>query len=152
MLIPPDDLAVVLDIAGPLWSNPSTIEQNGVHHGYRQVTLVANGAVHMNGLGWLLEPWQPVWDAWLSWLEPGGYVRRHIDAGPYRERIQLPITHAGLLNGKRHTLGEPFRVHQHEWHDVTNPDPEPRVVVVIDRGDPLPIPTGPFRLYEENDG
>lgn len=140
----PDDLTVVLDIAADHWSHPSTIEATGAHHGYRQLSLVVDSRPTFPGLGWLLEPFQPVWAAWLSCIEPGGYVVPHIDAGPYRERWQVPITAAGTLNGQHHEVGVPFRVHHHDWHEVANDDPTPRVALVVDRDVLLGIPSQPF--------
>lgn len=142
---PADDLTVVLDLVGDRWSEPSTFEATQAHHGYRQVTVVHRGELLVDGLGWLVGPFTPVWDAWLSWIGPGGFVVRHKDAGPYRERWQLPITAAGCLNGVRAEVGVPFRVHHHDWHEVRNDDPVPRVVLVIDRDVMTGHPCAPFQ-------
>lgn len=114
-------------------SDPSDIGQTGAHHGYRQVTLYAGGqpTEHAARFADLLADYEPIWDAWVSWIDPGGFVVRHVDAGPHRERWQVPIQPSGTLNDVYST--EPFRVDQWNPHEVRNPGPGPRVHVVIDR-------------------
>lgn len=132
-------------------SNPSTFAVTGVHHGYRQATLAAHGRIKIANLVWLLEPFAPVWDAWLSWIEPGGFILCHRDAGPHRQRWQLPINGNGTLNGEAAESGVPFRVHHHDWHSVANHDNAPRIVVVIDR-DVIEHPErSPFELHQEEE-
>lgn len=132
-----------------LWSLPSRFAETGAHHGYRQITVALAGRIERPEFADILEQFQPIRGAWLSLIEPGGYIVEHIDAGPYYERWQLPLTTAGCLiqNGQpvRHEPGVPFRVRQFDWHSVCNPDPTPRISLVIDRDIALPVPTGPFR-------
>jgi hypothetical protein len=112
----------VLEAVDGLWSLPSQAELvGGVHDGYRQVTCATHGTI--TRLDWLLEPFAPVWDAWLSWIEPGGWIAPHRDAGPHRERWQLPIS----------PTGEAFRVEHWAPHAVWNDTPRPRVHLVVDR-------------------
>ena len=130
-------------------SAPSDIAANGAHHGYRQLTLYANGkpTEWADRFADLLAPYMPVWDAWISWLEPGGYVRRHVDAGPHRERWQIPIRPAGTMNGQR-TGTEPFQVRHWEPHDVRNQDATPRIHLVLDRDVIVRAEATPFRLED----
>lgn len=145
----------VLDAVEGRWSLASNIEATKVHHGYRQVTVVHMGHLDLPELGWLVEPFAPVWSAWLSWLDVGGYILPHVDAGPYRERWQVPVTRCGVFTDNAGsfgpTVGEPFRVHQYLPHSVTSPGPLPRVSAVIDRDVLLDVPNAPFRL-EVTDG
>jgi hypothetical protein len=127
-----------------VWSLPSSFEATGAHHGYRRVVLA-----HLGPFRFVLDEYTPVHDAWLSWIDPGGYIVRHRDAGPYFERWQLPFTSAGSLNGVRPVPGVAFRVHQFDWHEVRNDGPGPRVSLVIDRDVPLPVASQPFALFEE---
>lgn len=145
---PSDDLTVVLDLVS--WSLPSTFEESRVHHGYRQQTVVHQGQLVVDGLGWLVDPFAPVWSARLSCIDPGGFIVRHIDAGPYRERWQVPITDAGALNGVRAEVGVPFRVFHHEWHEVRNDDLVPRVVLVVDRDVMTGAPMAPFQKEDSH--
>lgn len=148
--VDPDRLAEVLAFAGPLWSGPSDGDRVKVHHGYRQVTVAAGGNVCHPELGWLLEQFAPVWGAWLGRLDPGGWIRPHIDAGPYRERWQVPICGDCTFRVDGATFhptpGVPFRVHHHLWHAVDNLGPGPRVALVVDRDVLLPIPSGPLEV------
>ena len=110
--------------------------------GYRQWTVAQGGTICVAEFADLLAPYAPVWDAWVSWIEPGGYVAPHVDAGPYRERWQVPLT------------GEPaFLVEHWQPHQVCNSSGVPRVHLVIDRDvivDPSParfrLVDGPARL------
>jgi hypothetical protein len=133
----------VLDVAAGLWSLPSRIEQTKAHHGYRQIMVVAGGDLRIPELAPLLEPYQPVAEAWLSWIDPGGYVVPHRDQGPHHERWQLPID----------SPLAPFRVKQWESHEVRNTTDRPRVHLVIDRAviacnerNPFEFVDGPCRL------
>lgn len=119
-------------------SEPSPFAQNGAHEGYRQRMVVANGELLESRFAGLLEQFTPVRTAWLSWIEPGGFVVEHIDAGPHYERWQVPLSVAGKLyqDGEpvAHEVGVPFRVHHDRWHSVDNRDgSEPRVSLVVDR-------------------
>lgn len=131
------------------WSLPSSFEQNGAHHGYRQVLVVDHGRLILPQFADIIAGFAPVWSAWMSWLDPGGYVVEHIDAGPHYERWQVPFTTAGTLyhdaDAVPHEVGVPFRVLHHLWHSVRNDTDEPRISLVIDR-DVLVSPTAtPFR-------
>jgi hypothetical protein len=81
----------------------------------------------------VLDSFAPVWTAWVSRVEPGGLIHRHIDAGPYRERWQVPIQPAGLMNGAEAVAGVPFNVKQWEPHSVQNATDRARIHLVIDR-------------------
>jgi hypothetical protein len=144
-----DDLTAALAAVDGLWSLPSTFEATKVHHGYRRVVVTHAGVPHVPALAELLEPFAPVREAWLSWIDPGGFIVRHRDAGPYFERWQLPFTADGSLNGVRPSPGVAFRVHQFDWHEVRNDGPGPRVSLVIDRDVPLSVASQPFALFEE---
>lgn len=127
-------------------SEPSTFEATRAHHGYRQAIVVQSGELILNQFADILDQFAPIRSAWLSWINPGGFVVCHIDAGPHYERWQLPITGNGSLNGVRAEPGEPFQVHHDRWHHVRNDDAKPRIVVVIDR-DVIRSPSKtPFRF------
>jgi len=111
-------------------SHPAPSEE--VHKGYRRVQLRA-GNPHF---GWLLDEFAPVDNAWLSWIEPHGFVRPHKDAGPHRERWQVPIRPSGVFNigGEpvEQRIGRPFQVSHWLSHWIEVGD-TPRVHVVLDR-------------------
>lgn len=117
------------------WGELSTLEQSGTHDGYRTLPLIQpDGPQPQAGaFRFVLADFQPVYQAWLSWLEPGGYILPHVDAGPYRERWQVPIHPAGELGGSEAQAGVAFRVEHWEPHSVTNTTDRPRVHIVIDR-------------------
>ncbi len=144
----PAALSAALNAVEHLWSLPSRFAETGAHHGYRQVTVAHAGRIEVPAFAGILAEFAPVHGAWLSMLEPGGYIVEHIDAGPYRERWQVPFTTAGTLcqDGEpvAHEVGVPFRVAQYEWHHVTNDTTAARVSLVIDRAVLLPIPPAPF--------
>lgn len=130
---PPNLLRDALDaIPQRTWSLPSSYQSTGAHHGYRRVTLAGLG-----GFRFVLDEFGPVRDAWLSWIDPGGFIVRHRDRGPHRERWQVPVATAGWMeqDGRRIVAvdGVPFRVWQWLPHAVGNPDDRPRVHLVIDR-------------------
>lgn len=127
------------------WSLPSTFEQTQVHHGYRRVVLA-----HLREpFGFVLEHFAPIYDAWLSWIDPGGFIVPHRDGGHYRERWQVPIHAAGELGGIHPTDGVPFRVRQWERHSVRNDTAHPRIHLVIDRDVLLPVEPMKFETYPE---
>ena len=120
------------------WSLPSTFEATKAHHGYRQVVVVSMGRLVLPQFADILAGFTPVREAWLSWIDPGGFVVEHIDGGPHYERWQIPFTEAGTLYedgvAVAHEVGVPFVVHHDRWHAVRNDDPtEPRISLVIDR-------------------
>ena len=144
-------LTDLLASAGGLWSEPSTFEATGVHHGYRRVVVVNGSRLLLDQFGPLLEQFAPVAEAWLSWLDPGGFVVEHIDPGPHRERWQIPFTDDGALlhDGVRvvHEVGVPFRVNHQEWHSVDSPGPgRPRISLVVDRDVIVSPHRSPLRL------
>lgn len=143
------DLLAALATIGPEWSLPSSLEKTGVHHGYRRCVVVEGGRLVRPAWREVLAPFEPVWSAWLSMIEPGGFILPHVDGGPYRERWQLPIRTAGTMNGVEADDGVPFRVRHWEPHRVDNPTERPRIHLVIDRDVLLDIPTAPFRLIQE---
>jgi hypothetical protein len=116
------------------WGQMSTLEQSGTHDGYRVCSLVQPGREQpcVAPFRYVLAQFAPVYQAWLSWLEPGGYILPHVDAGPYYERWQVPI-HAGTLNDQQHAPGECFPVAHWEPHSVTNRTDFPRIHLVVDR-------------------
>ena len=145
--VDPAALTAALAAVEHLWSLPSRFAETGAHHGYQQITVAAAGRVEVAALADLLAPFAPVRGAWLSRLAPGGFIREHIDAGPYFERWQLPFT-TGTHGTFPHTAGVPFPVRHFDWHHVTNDGPGFRVSLVIDRDIPLDVPTGPLIFKE----
>lgn len=135
------------------WSLPSTYDATGVHHGYRRVVVVGNGVrlPVAEPFGWVLDQFDPIVEAWLSWIDPGGYIVRHIDRGPYRDRWQVPIV-SGDLDGVQAVDGQSFRVAHWEPHSVTNDTDQPRVHIVIDRAVLVDVPSAPFTVIEEKYG
>lgn len=109
------------------WSLPSSFAATRVHHGYRRAVLTVVGP-----FGFVLERFHPVRDAWVSWIEPGGFIVPHKDKGPHMERWQIPVV-AGDFDGVDAVAGVPFRVEQWKTHSVWNLRAAPRVHVVIDR-------------------
>jgi hypothetical protein len=85
----------------------------------------------------ILDRFAPVRDAWLSWIEPGGFILEHTDRGPFYERWQVPVVTAGTTTQDGLTEasedGVPFRVRHWLPHSVDNPTSSPRIHVVIDR-------------------
>lgn len=114
------------------WSLPSSYRATAAHHGYRRVVLA-----HLDPFRFVLDQFEPVHDAWLSWIDPGGFIVPHRDKGPHRERWQVPVSTAGWMeqNGMRGTAtdGVPFRVEQWRPHSVGNPTTNPRIHLVIDK-------------------
>lgn len=131
------------------WSQPSTFGETRVHHGYRRVLLVS--ASHYQPAAapfhWLLEQFAPVRDAWLSWLEPGGFIVPHRDGAPWFERWQVPIQASGLFDDERPEDGRPFQVKHWRRHSVWNDGDQPRIHVVIDRDVPLGLPPEAFATF-----
>lgn len=121
------------DLSVVPWSLPSTFETTRAHHGYRQYTLAGGSRIKDAEWADVLEQFAPIRSAWLSRIDPGGFVVCHIDAGPHYERWQMPVTGYGSLNGVRAVPGQPFQVHHDRWHHVRNDDNGPRIVVVVDR-------------------
>lgn len=142
-------LAVVPEDA---WSLPSTYAGTRVHHGYRRVVLVSAGQPqdHAGHFGFVFDALAPVREAWLSRIEPGGFIAPHRDAGPWRERWQVPICPAGEWHGPdRYTpfAGRAFPVEHWRRHAVLNATDVPRIHIVIDRDVWIDRPTEPFEVY-----
>jgi hypothetical protein len=132
----PDKLSAALRAVPPAaWSQPSTFAGTNVHEGYRSVSVVVGGNRQpvAEPFGFVLDAYEPVWSAFLACIDPGGFVRTHKDAGPYRERWHVPILGAGLTTGLAAEAGVPFRVNHWEWHSVDNPTDRPRIHLIIDR-------------------
>ncbi len=136
------------------WSRPSTIEATHVHHGYRQVSLADSCVLRPEAERWrfVLDLFEPIREAWLSWLDPGGFILPHRDAGPYYERWQVPIQPAGYLAHDDEalvaTIGQPFRVEHWRTHSVTNDGARPRIHLVLDRDVCLRPERVPFELIQ----
>lgn len=137
-------------IPAEAWSLPSTFAETGVHHGYRRVVLVESGYRREAWFGFVLDQFAPVFSAWLSWIDAGGFIRPHCDAGPYRQRWQIPVRTAGTFDGRRATDGVPFVVEHWQRHRVDNPTDRPRVHLVVDRDLIANPETGSFHLFEED--
>ena len=112
-------------------SAPSPSEE--VHRGYRRNR---RNDILFDHFGWVFDGFAPVKLAWLSWIEPGGFIRPHVDAGPHYERWQVPIRPSGSMTVDGDTFtavaGVPFQVFHWLPHSVTVGD-SPRVHLVIDR-------------------
>lgn len=135
------------------WALPSQYRENLVHHGNRTLSLVraCTRLPAADPFRFVLEKFAPVQTAWLSWLEPGGFITPHRDAGPWRERWQIPIQAAGLLDeaGDQSVPvdGVPFRVRHYDRHSVWNTGDQPRIHLVLDRDIWLDLPKRPFETY-----
>lgn len=148
---PADALSHALDaMPASAWGETSTLEQSGTHEGYRTLSLVQPGRwqPHSEPFAFVLHTFAPVYQAWLSWLKPGGYILPHVDAGPYYERWQVPIQPAGTMNDVAATAGESFRVRHWEPHSVANESDRPRIHLVIDRALVLNASPVPFQRVE----
>lgn len=134
------------------WSLPSSYLVTGVHHGYRRVTLVDAGRPWPIAelFDFVLEAFAPIHDAWLSWIDPGGFIVPHRDAGPWRERWQVSVIAAGEFHGAETfvpTGGHAFPVEHWNPHAVANTTEHPRVHLVLDRDVWLDRPVEPFTIY-----
>lgn len=138
MAAPVPDLTQI--VAGVEWSEPSTFDQTEVHHGYRR---------NKGHLPALYDEWGTQ-DLWLSWIDPGGYILPHRDAGPYRRRIQIPIRPSGYMwteaDGWTHHTSR-FEVPHWGPHAVVNPGPGPRVHLVVDLPETVNDSHWPFETY-----
>lgn len=136
----------------PAWSQPSSYQVTEVHHGYRQAGIVWDSSLQL-----LLRDYRPVAGSWLSHLDPGGFIAPHRDAGPYRERWQIPIHAAGEFvytdTGERFTPrdGDPFRVEHWRPHAVVNTTDRPRIHIVVDRDAPVDVEPRRFETFEPSD-
>lgn len=135
------------------WSLPSTFTATGVHHGYRRVVLVDHGRLleAAESFRFVLDRFEPVRDAWLSWIDPGGYIVCHRDGSPWFERWQVPVQAAGTLGGVTAVEGVPFRVEQWLPHSVRNEADHARVHIVIDRDIVIDRGPLPFEVFQTGD-
>lgn len=130
---PQEQLLAALAAVSAHWSEPTGPDD--ANPNYRLVSLVTGGQfwIPSEPFKFVLDAFAPIWTAWVARIEPGGLIHRHIDEGPYRERWQVPIQPAGVMNGVEAVAGVPFRVKQWEPHWVQNPTDQPRIHLVIDR-------------------
>lgn len=134
------------------WSLPSTYAETRVHHGYRRVVLVSARQPweHSQHFQHVFDEFAPVYEAWLSWLAPAGFIAPHRDQGPWRERWQVPICAAGEWHGPDTFVpmsGLAFPVEHWARHAVANRTDQPRIHLVIDRDIWLDKPAEPFAVY-----
>jgi hypothetical protein len=149
----PAELAAALaTVPAPAWSFPSAYGVTGVHHGYCRVELVSSGywQSHAAAFRALLDRFAPVHAAWLSRIDAGGFIVPHRDAGPWRERWQVPLEPAGEFHGADRftpTTGVPFQVEHWAAHAVANDTDHPRIHLVIDRDVLLDLAPEPFAVF-----
>jgi hypothetical protein len=159
----PEELArCVIDaraVPGEDWSAPSTLEATGVHHGMSRQRVVSDGYRHPPAALFerVLDRFAPVRMMYVSQLDPGGFIVSHRDASPWYDRWHVPVLAAGTYTeeGRVYTpiAGEPFRVRHWVCHALSNPGPDVRVSLVIDRDVAVSRPPAPFALcLEGNDG
>lgn len=144
--------AALASVPAGAWSLPSTFTETRVHHGYRRIVLVDAGHLRPEAEPWrfVLDGLTPVHTAWLSWIAPGGFIVPHRDAGPWRERWQVPVQAAGSWHDDEVTVpvdGRAFRVEHWQRHAVTNRSDRPRIHLVLDRDVWLTEPAAPFQLF-----
>lgn len=153
MKFDPERLHAALDsVPAGAWSLPSTFAETRVHHGYRRVVLVSAGRPQPEAARWgfALDELAPVHEAWLSWIDPGGFILPHRDAGPWRQRWQVPIRAAGDWHDTETSTprdGQAFLVTHWRQHAVTNRTDRPRVHLVVDRDAWLEEPPLPFEVF-----
>jgi hypothetical protein len=133
------------------WSLPSHYRHTRVHHGYRRVPLISAGYRHPHAdrFAVVLDGFAPVADAWLSALDPGGFIAPHRDGGPWFQRWHVPILSAGRVTfGETFTPipGRPFAVAHWEPHWLINDTDRRRVSLVIDRRITIEQPLALFAL------
>jgi hypothetical protein len=146
----PGQLLAALAAVSDRWSEPTS--EDDVNPNYRIVSLVVGGSLRppaSSEFKFVLDAFAPVWTAWISRIEPGGVIHPHIDSGPYRERWQVPIQPAGLMNGAEATAGVPFRVEHWLPHSVENTSDRARIHIVIDRAVLVDNRHIPFQRIEE---
>lgn len=139
-----------------MFSDPSRVGENNVHDGYRRLNLVVNGmrTEAAPPFAFVLDEYEPILNAWLSSLEPGGFIRPHRDAGPWRERWHVPVQPAGWIRQGGATItpeaGVPFLVEHWVEHELANPTVRERVHLVIDRQKIAQPGRGGFDLLGES--
>jgi hypothetical protein len=142
----PQRLRESLDgLADGAWTLPSSYALTGVHHGYR-VSRRREEVARL--FGWVLAGLEPVHQAWLAQLDPGGFIAPHRDAGPWLERWHVPIVSAGEWgDGYEPQPGVAFPVAHWEPHSVWNPTDAARIHIIIDRRIPIDRPPTPLELF-----
>jgi hypothetical protein len=147
--LPVDQLHAALTEVRRDWTLPSSYATNGVHHGYQRIVLIAGGRWWPTAepFRFALEQYNPIREAFISQLQPGGFIAPHRDAPPWYERWQIPIHAAGRFDDARPTDGVPFRVTHWLPHFVANDTDRPRVHLVIDRDIELDLPPAPFETF-----
>jgi hypothetical protein len=149
----PERLRVALaEVPDAAWSLPSTYTETRVHHGYRRVVLVSGGKpwLHSESFRPVFDSLAPIHEAWLSRIDPGGFIVPHRDAGPWRERWQVPINAAGdwfAATAFTPEDGVAFPVQHWEPHAVVNSTDRPRIHLVLDRDIWIAEAPEPFELY-----
>lgn len=135
MIIGPELLYRALDsVPDVAWSKPSEFWVTNVHHGYRRVGLINYGSYSaVWGFGEILQLFAPVKGAFLSMLEPGGFIVPHIDGSPHYERWQVPIRAAGIFGESERQDGVAFQVEHWKPHAVWNNTDRRRIHLVVDR-------------------
>ena len=131
-------------LAAVEWSEASDWAQTEVHHLYRQ-----SGSV--GAFADVLDSFAPVRKAWLSCVEPGGFLADHIDEAKspgYWERWHVPLEPAGLVLHNCVLLdqqpGIPCRFEHWLPHAAANPTSRRRITLIIDRA-VIVQPPGPFQ-------
>lgn len=139
------------------WSEPSTLQATGVHHGYRTAPATIesfhsefaflNIGTHVVASTRMLEGKQ-VRKVWWGMLEPGGFILPHIDKGPYYVRWHYPIEAAGFAWQLEGFVGsilrtlkapsEPFAITHWEPHAVWNPSDKRRVHLIVELDELVP--------------
>lgn len=129
--------AALTTIPNVAWSPPSDYNDNHVHHRYSRATLVDAGIWRPEAEAF--RPWlgaYDVHDAWLSRIQPGGYIVGHTDASRWRQRWHIPIQAAGITAlediAEPAKVGVPFRVQQWLPHEVWNHSDRDRIHLIID--------------------
>lgn len=136
--------AALATIPAEVWSPPSNYADNHVHHRYSRCPLVDAGTWRPEAEAF--RPWlgaYDVHDAWLSRIQPGGYIVPHTDRSRWRERWHIPIQAAGwMILGCGYPYGDteavfdevgmPLRVEHWLPHAVENQDDHDRIHLIID--------------------
>jgi len=131
------------------WANQITSE-DPVNPSYRFAPLVAGRREKPAAdlFRFVLVEFAPIWTAWVAKVPAGGFIKLHIDQGPYRERWHVPIHPAGTFDGREVQAGVSFPVKHWEPHQVDNPTGRDRIHLVIDRDVLVDVPSAPFQRIE----
>lgn len=130
------------------WSAPSNIADNGAHHLYERVHCKPTDDLWQR----LADLFGPLHTVWVSRIDAGGYVVTHRDAGPYRQRWQIPIQRGGetVIDALPVDTIElsPFKVTHWRPHSIMVPDGEPaRIHVVFDTTEIVNPERLPFKTW-----